>query len=64
MFAIISTILDSAKTTPDTGTAADGWPDVRASETWSIRDQERRRLSFARDYGADRTVRPQFIGHA
>lgn len=64
MFATISTILAGAKATPDTGTAADGWPEAQATELRVVKDQERRRLSFVRDYGVNRTVRPQFIGHA
>ena len=63
MLTIISTMLNG-NPTPDTGTAADGWPDMSAFEQRSAHEQENRRRAFTRDYGADRNVRPYLIGHA
>ncbi|EHS52550.1 hypothetical protein PDO_4735 [Rhizobium sp. PDO1-076] len=46
---------------PDTGTYADGAPRPAVIE---LQAQGRSQKAFARDYGANRLVAPEFIGYA
>ena len=63
MLALLNSIrtVERSTATPDTGTYADGAPRPAVID---LQAKGRSQNAFARDYGANRQVAPEFIGYA